>query len=238
MASNNLHLDGLVSYAGYLNACGWSIFPNEDTEICIRKSAENDRFKWAKAQVFCRIFALFEAAILMITNGVRQTVRGSVSLASGLLTCDAKLIKFGLTDYLSVLVQTIALPLIGLMTIFSPADAARVARAFYREQNGEMRVMSVKGKADIFPVFVAFQPSLHEKNFLAVILLRATAPIQTVAYLVEGLASTLFSFNCNQRVLLAPCLLVYLPLRALIDEKSNPAVGDVHGLRKQVPGLA
>lgn len=65
-----------------------------------------------------------------------QTIRGLILTIGGVLTFDLKKIGVGLTDFLSVLVQTVALPIIGVIAFVAPTLAIRVT-FFVMERIGQ-----------------------------------------------------------------------------------------------------
>lgn len=70
--------------------------------------------------------------VLLVSHIARKAIRSSFQIASGLLTFDMTKIGFALTDYLSIIVEAIALPILGFVSIFSEKKALSCAASLKR----------------------------------------------------------------------------------------------------------
>ncbi|NGX53431.1 MAG: hypothetical protein K1000chlam4_00142 [Chlamydiae bacterium] len=73
-----------------------------------------------------RVTMPIQAALMCIRTVGCQTIRGTTNILTGVFIWDKERIKSGLKDYLSMLIQAIALPLIGVVATFHPKAGLRL----------------------------------------------------------------------------------------------------------------
>lgn len=122
MSNNYLHLDGLYAFADRIGDYGYNYLPGGE-------KPERQRY------LLARIASIAQAVLILINTTVKQSLRCGIFILSGILTFNWMRIKIGTKDGVSVLVQLIALPILGLMAFISPDFSTTQAYEIARKLN-------------------------------------------------------------------------------------------------------
>jgi hypothetical protein len=123
MSSDYLHLDGLYTFANRLADYGYDY--TSDQEDTRSKHSLDQEGIGTKRSFLCRVTVIAQAVLILIQTTGKQSIRGLTFLLSGILTLDGARFKIGMKDFVSVIVQSIALPILGLVAVATPHTAAR-----------------------------------------------------------------------------------------------------------------
>lgn len=169
----------------YLDGVNDLLHKIEDYDVEVTK----DLFNFKK-DIWLRATIIPHTALTLVRTIVVQFFRGTGNIIGGALQLDGERVLMGLNDYLSLLIQAIALPILGVITFIMPKtgyyllsrmaqsfDAPRVASdIIYKHENNPKQVQCSKAISEaIMGVFGAI-----------------SAFIQTLTLCLEHL----LSFNC------------------------------------------
>ena|ERR1700722_3168147 len=132
MSINYLHLDGLYHFTARIAEYGYIYDPSNKKQALepIASCAST-----IKREFWCRITIVVQATLIMLNITVKQGLRAITFMISGILTFDSYRLKVGLTDLMSVGVQALALPILGLLAVCHPTLAGNIAHKISRRLN-------------------------------------------------------------------------------------------------------
>ncbi len=182
---NHLHLDGVHSF-------------NKWTKIL------NTSCPCICGHICRRLLLPAHAAVALVEMVVKQGVRGTMMLTSGMLTFNWERIKFGLIDLISIVVQLAALPILALIAFAASPHLAEVCATKMQKQfNQKMDEEGVQTLQVKQPGKESSNASVREiqhDNDTRVTLVcrfleRATLPIQIAVQTVTQLAHHILAFG-------------------------------------------
>ncbi len=171
-----LHLDTYVAFRGAILEYG-------------------DEGSFFKAEVLSRVFLVVQSVLFAAIGSLKQATRGVALLFSGYVT-------FALKDFLSVIVQAIILPILGIMTIVSPNATQRLIGDVSEDINDSCSLGRVnndpKGAATLEHKYEVVQAMEEDKlNTAAQILLRLTVVVQMIYHVILGVLRNLLTFKVD-----------------------------------------
>ncbi len=182
-----------------------------------------------KAEILSRIFLIVHSVLFVALGSVKQATRGLSLLFSGYVT-------FALKDFLSILVQAVVLPILGILCILSPTEVRNKALNIeYKVNTGSWLQGVSYTKAD-GPQSLIHANEVTQRidglSFTAQILLRITSVIQMINYFVLGFLQNLLTFNVShEQLLLVPYLCYHTFHVVLTFEGGTWNTLRAHGLR-------
>ncbi len=206
----SLHLDGVIQFAGTIAGYGWKVQMDPQQGLVDpkmdQKAGDDESFAsitkidtstW-KPEVLCRIMIIVQAALLVAIYAVKHVVRALAFCVASAMNSDLNHLSFAGRDFLSLIVQSVALPILDIIAIVMPKIAAALARAMRNTFNKQCEVKPTSPKVVSFnPFFRVFQPFILIDDKISLsfsIIIRASALIQTIVNYVHGIFRNLFTF--------------------------------------------
>lgn len=213
--TNYLHLDGLYTFASIIGSYGY--IPTDRLSLEPSPYIRSKSSYFLKAHVWCRLTIIVQTVALIIFNFVKHVIRGAIFLVEGVITFDFSRIRLGLKDLFSAVIDTIALPILGVIAFFSPAKGAEAAYYLGYHLNPSVLAYADSKKLN----YVQQPPKQNEscydvvRGFVCSLIERCTAPVVALSYAISLIVQDLLALNLDCSTLRSVGVVIVSPLALL-----------------------
>lgn len=224
----DLHLDPLFEFSNAIERYGYK---DVEKQACLDRgekrkiSYKSNGRSFFREQIWCRITVLAQSVILLLVHVGKQSIRLGTCLISGCIQTETSLLLVVVKDVISLPINCVALPILGLVATFVPQAAAFMAKRIEKWLNN-----------DSFQSPGIWQVSQYVGSFntkgvravCATLVMRATAEVQLVLAAVQRVFTEFLNpcvFDETVNVVTAPFQLLTAAFSVLFTDKYQEAHG-------------
>lgn len=192
-------------------------------------SANDSSYFHVKRDCWLRITILVHTALTLIRTITMQLFRGTGDLLSGIIHFDGERILMGLNDYLSLLIQSVSLPVLGCVVFVSPKTGHCILQNICFKLDTTRRLHS--------EIVYYHEDNPRENLFLARkglseaimgILGGLSAFFYTLTYAIENCLSFSFGDLAREELKSKGCLIAIAPLKGISNSCSQTATKAIY----------
>lgn len=225
---DGLHFDGLYSLASIVRSYGYRL--RDENSWIPNAYIRREGSSFFKAHIWCRFTILVQTVVLVVTNLLKHIIRGTVYLVTGVLSFQMDRICLSYKDLLSGVIETVALPILGVISVIIPAKGAELAYRMAHHFNPDASHSFRSSQS-----FNYCQPTFYPKSScydivrgcIACTVERLMAPLSFVATSVAFLVQDIFSCNFTRATVHSMSYLIISPFSPILG---SSLISQMHGI--------